>query len=458
MVATTSLGMGINIPDIKIVVNWKFPIGDSVSEAWQRAGRGGRAKGMVSEAYFFFPYWAFDSEGRNDPLRPAPAPVAPPPIQKKPARRRKNTLPSLSKGHKPKSSLRNSVNASETGSQEPESSINQMQVQEEEDGQSSLVPGTFSASTISEPEDTRPFWSQQDLARREALAPVWKELCNAPCKRKPILRRLGEGRLHRDTERVECLPTECCTGCNPDLAPTITKPPGTSATATAPSAGSKAGFAHALLCEWATQQGDVMYNHPNRRFHIPSTVILPRELGWQLARLYTAGAGVKPLNFFPTLDLETLLSEVPALRKGQYLQRLGVDLVQKMKLWRKEVQDKMDEKNGVARAQSQEVLASTTEQSTFHGPAKRGGRLFHSVADQNATSRRITAEIQLSIKSYVQWLPGAPKLPPKLTPNNVHSSKDPTSSGIAVQASKPLRLFDLEWHPWSGFLAVRLGV
>ncbi len=41
MVATTSLGMGMNIPDIKIVVNWKFPIGDSVSEAWQRAGRGG---------------------------------------------------------------------------------------------------------------------------------------------------------------------------------------------------------------------------------------------------------------------------------------------------------------------------------------------------------------------------------------------------------------------------------
>jgi len=90
-----------------------------------------------------------------------------------------------------------------------------------------------------------------------------------------------------------------------------------------------------------------------------------------------------------------LLSEVPALGKWQYLERLGVDLVQKIKLLRKEVQDKRDKKNGVTRAQSQELPASETDQSTPEGPAKRGGGLFHDVADQNATSRRITTEIQL---------------------------------------------------------------
>ena len=62
---------------------------------------------------------------------------------------------------------------------------------------------------------------------------------------------------------------------------------------------------------------------------------------------------------------------------------------------RKEVQDKRDKKNSVTRAQSQELPASETDQSTPEGPAKRGGGLFHDVADQNATSRRITTEIQL---------------------------------------------------------------
>ncbi len=62
-VATTSMGMGINIADIDRVIIWKLPIGLDPSELWQRAGRGGRGEGRTSIVHVFVPYWVFDLEG-----------------------------------------------------------------------------------------------------------------------------------------------------------------------------------------------------------------------------------------------------------------------------------------------------------------------------------------------------------------------------------------------------------
>ena len=63
MFATTSLGMGINIPDVVRVVTWKIPITASLGDIWQRIGRGGRGAGLTSQAYVMLPYWLFDTEG-----------------------------------------------------------------------------------------------------------------------------------------------------------------------------------------------------------------------------------------------------------------------------------------------------------------------------------------------------------------------------------------------------------
>lgn len=56
IVATTSMGTGINIADIQRVVMWKLPIDSSPTELWQRAGRGGRGEGQTSEVHIFVPY------------------------------------------------------------------------------------------------------------------------------------------------------------------------------------------------------------------------------------------------------------------------------------------------------------------------------------------------------------------------------------------------------------------
>jgi len=65
LVATTSLGMGVNIPDIERVVLWSFPLGDDPADHWQRLGRGGRGPGRTSTCYLLLPYWAFDSKGKE---------------------------------------------------------------------------------------------------------------------------------------------------------------------------------------------------------------------------------------------------------------------------------------------------------------------------------------------------------------------------------------------------------
>ena len=65
MVATTSLGMGVNVPDILRVVQWRFPIDKQISDLWQRLGRCSRTPGMQGVGHVFLPYWVFDSEGRN---------------------------------------------------------------------------------------------------------------------------------------------------------------------------------------------------------------------------------------------------------------------------------------------------------------------------------------------------------------------------------------------------------
>ena len=55
IVATDALGMGVNNPDIALVIQWGIPKGSSpLSSLWQRAGRAARGAGVVGEFIFFF--------------------------------------------------------------------------------------------------------------------------------------------------------------------------------------------------------------------------------------------------------------------------------------------------------------------------------------------------------------------------------------------------------------------
>lgn len=63
IVATVSLGMGMDIPDVERVVQFGLPPDGSLTDFWQRARRAMRKKDGQGIAYFFFPYWCFNRLG-----------------------------------------------------------------------------------------------------------------------------------------------------------------------------------------------------------------------------------------------------------------------------------------------------------------------------------------------------------------------------------------------------------
>ena len=65
--ATTSLGMGIDIPDIETVNQWDIPTSSDVKDLWQRIGRAVRKPGLFGSAVLFVPYWMFDRLGYGGP-------------------------------------------------------------------------------------------------------------------------------------------------------------------------------------------------------------------------------------------------------------------------------------------------------------------------------------------------------------------------------------------------------
>lgn len=75
ILATTSLGIGVNVPDIEVVVCWKFPIRMDPSDIWQRLGRGSRGPGCRSVGILLLPYWAFDRIGRDPTVAGSPTPA-----------------------------------------------------------------------------------------------------------------------------------------------------------------------------------------------------------------------------------------------------------------------------------------------------------------------------------------------------------------------------------------------
>ena len=65
--ATTSLGIGVNVPDIKQVVLWKFLITKCFKNQWQRLNYSKWGYGWISKGYIFLLYWAFNTKGVNRP-------------------------------------------------------------------------------------------------------------------------------------------------------------------------------------------------------------------------------------------------------------------------------------------------------------------------------------------------------------------------------------------------------
>ena len=200
MVATTSLGMGVNVEDVERVVVWRFPIGFDLGDVWQRLGRGGRGRGRTSEGYIFIPYWVFDCEGIDRPGKEDESDVL---VRR--VRQSRNQLPADRARVQNKSRLQTSYSQDEIPYSDAES-----------------VASTVSAVSASNQESDHSgikYWTKAECKLRRELDLAWKELANSTCYRIVFLVRLGEYQLPRGAERVVVEPRYCCNACNPQLFP-----------------------------------------------------------------------------------------------------------------------------------------------------------------------------------------------------------------------------------------------
>ena len=365
MVSTTSLGIGVNIPDIERVIIWRFPIDNSLCELWQRIGRGGRGEGRTSIAYILLPYWAFDSEGCDRP-GPVPGQLAEAPVSPKVTYRKRNMLPS------DRARVRSGLSASITPGDVSDAESQSSWCYDSDDfGQSEVlavnsVPG-------------RGYWSKAEASNRARLAEPWKLLCNARCKREPILKELGEQKLPDGAIAIRIPSDRCCNGCNPALSLRVAMPPEGPKPIAQPRAGTLASIALDYIDKWTTLRIEERYRDPRRRFLIPPSLFMGDQCRWQLAHLFTQRSFASCLS---NMTLKELDEKAPLFKIWKWRQEYG----QSMLLY---LQDIVSEVTAVSLSNSQKRRDERAARSsaTARAPSRIEHRGPISVSQYNGINR-----------------------------------------------------------------------
>lgn len=294
MVATTSLGMGINIPDVKRVIVYDFPLDKDISDVWQRVGRGGRSIGQTSEAYIFIPYWAFDSECRSTQ-----------------AKRTSSQRWNIATSSKHKNSMYHTfryVPTSRLAETQTPADISDV--------------GSVQSDATDQSNSGRTSWAVTEQKKRDQLPPVWKAMVNQQCHRRPILEYLGEMKIPGCRRPDAIPPQDCCNGCNQDRQVPIMLPPDEAKPHTKPTKGSRAFFAWKMIDDWCLENAKIVYNISERRFPVASSWFMDTECQYQIAALFPRKTDILEHG------ISTLIEQVGLLKDWQYKDQYGEQLVE----------------------------------------------------------------------------------------------------------------------------------
>ncbi|KAK3311371.1 P-loop containing nucleoside triphosphate hydrolase protein [Chaetomium strumarium] len=318
ILATVSLGMGMDIPDVMQVVQYGPVRSGDIADLWQRFGRAVRAGGSLhGKAYFFAPYWFFDRLGEEDPVKsnPRAAPLShQPPV---PSRLRQ----AITNGDDESDSDNCSV-ASSTYSQ---LAFMPQDLYDLTPGVAADQPPTSTAYQVHPTlglfgdHIVRQRWTAQEKKWRENLAvnnQLMYEFANASCFRTAALSMLQEAAM--SSSRVAGY--MCCNACSPSLGALDGMPP-KHQTLRKPYMNSKAWFIWQELHSYADRiAATELWPEKERFCHLPSTVFLESRLQSALAKeLATTG-------YVPS-GVEDLQTRVPDLATWEHLEEWGDRLV-----------------------------------------------------------------------------------------------------------------------------------
>ncbi|KAK0129877.1 hypothetical protein ONS96_000423 [Cadophora gregata f. sp. sojae] len=360
MIATTSMGTGMNIPDIGRVVMWKLPIDPTPNELWQRAGRGGRGEGQTCEVHVFVPYWVMDNEGKYPEPKATGSNAAPSPkvsSQKPVHRNLRHLLPGNRIAIRTQSRLRETTSISEVPDDIYPSDV------ESVDSNKSATSDTDEAEPTNTMDNGKRLkvWTQSEMRSRDNLPTVYKEVCNAACQRNVLLKLLGEHLLPIE-KRNRPLKRNCCTGCNPDLTPPSTElPPGSYVGPDVPRKSSRGAFALQTLKEWCTECALLFdSSFPNSRFHLGPEMFMPSFTVLTLAAAYAdQKSNYEKLG---QLTWDELIVKVPQLDEWEYKESWRVSLLNRLSTLHEVVEEEV-QKERILRAAKKRASKEYTAES-----------------------------------------------------------------------------------------------
>lgn len=276
--ATTTLGMGINIPDVDRVVTHDLPITNSVGDLWQRLGRGGRGEGRTSEAHVLLPYWLFNTEGKEPVARPDASqadsqsiPLSQQLTQKRPFR---NLLPS------DRFAARYTV--SQLSQSMTPGDLSDIEDDTARGGRDGCDDDDYETIDSYADNSKKKEWSVQELKNRSNQPVAWFNIVNGSCHRRGFLRELGELKLPLQ-ERRQVPKNVCCSACNPSLRIKLVYPPPQLGDIKKPRSGSHAAFILDQLDAFALKRATDLFSTPNTGYPMIPALFLDKIARWRLS-------------------------------------------------------------------------------------------------------------------------------------------------------------------------------
>jgi len=394
VVATTALGMGMDIPDVDMVVQWNIPLTNDIGDLWQRFGRAARGQGRRGIAVFFAPYWTFNHLGYDDKKQAKTSTQTANrsgQTQRKFGSKRRNMLSCDRRESRLREFIfQDSSDQSDSDTSRPYQSSQSDGAVELESCEQSSGGGDDDARNREKrrTKSNIPHWTKREMTNRELLDIGWKNMINDGCHREYPLRFLQEDKC--DSKTPSAASEDCCnsTRCNPSLLrDDVTAVPTAPVIVRKPTATSRGGVALRRLIEWCRDRADELIESDEQFARMPSAYFLPGRFQWAIANTFN-DKQYKTAADFPIQNLEDLQKLVPpeqwkfAEWEGRLLEflRLNVDSI--IAEWSNGVKKrrKSDKKQLQSASTVNKIIESSSEDLT---PEERRARIVEKQTQQD---------------------------------------------------------------------------